>query len=210
MSARVNLLPREIEERNVARRRAVGLGIGVLVLIGLLVLAYLFQLSRVGDAEDRLAAKQAEVDELRQELGQLVEFQELEQRSETAADLLQVALGDEVSFAGMLQDLAAVFPTDSEVRSLNASIQEQPVIQLGATRVPIGTLNFSGASVNDHAPGLERLMLELGKVAAFSNVYFSSSVAQEDSSVVNFTIEIDLGPELRTLRYVDGLPEELR
>lgn len=210
MSARVNLLPPEVEERNVARRRTVAMGIAGLVLVGVLVAAYLFQLGRVGDTEDRLEAQQQRVDQLNSELTQLAEFQELERRSDIAEDLLEAALGDEVTMAGLMQDLAAVFPSDTELRDLIVTLSEAPTPELGATRVPIGRMILNGASVNDHAPGLERLMLELSKVAAFSNVYFTGSTQIQDTSAVEFNVEVDLGPELRTNRYTDGLPEELR
>lgn len=209
MSARVNLLPREVEERNRARRERVALGIGALVLVGLLALAYVWKLGQVGDARAELEDAEAQVAELEAELSTLQEFEDLERRTVQAEALLEAALGDEVTMAGALQDLAAVVPTDTELDNVTITIGE-PAIQLGAQRVPIGSLTSTGATVGDHAPGLERLLIQLGKVAAFNNVFFTQATADEATGAVSFTIEVDLGQELFTRRYTDGLPEELR
>lgn len=208
--ARVNLIPREIEERNRARRQWILAGIGGLVLVGLLVIAYLFQLGRVSDAQDRLEAEQQIIADLQAELDTLEEFRELETRLETACGLLEVALGDEITMAGAMQDLAAVVPSDTEIDTLTITVEPDAEAPLGATRIPIGSVLATGMTVNSHAPGLERLLLELAKVAAFDNVYFTQAVLDEATGAVGFSIDVGLGPEIRTLRYVDCLPEELR
>lgn len=207
---RVNLIPREVEERNRARQQWTLAGIAGLVLVVLLVGAYLFQLGRVSDAEDRLAEERAVVNELEAELTTLEEFRALEDRLQVSCEFLQVALADEVTMAGALQDLAAVTPTNTEIDTLQLTLEPEATPPLGAVRVPIGSLLATGLTLDSHAPGLERLLLELGKVAAFDNVYFTEATLDETTGAVSFSLDVDLGPELRTLRYVDCLPEELR
>lgn len=209
MSARVNLLPHEVADKNRAARQrtaAAGAGAGLLVL---LAAAYLFQANRVGNAREELAEQEAEVARLQAELADLQEFEALAARREAGAQLLAAALGDEVSFAGVLQDLAAVYPAGAQLESLSVSLTETEEVPLGALRPALGVATASGATLQGHAPGLERILLELDKVAAFSNVFFSNSTRGEDD-VSAFSLEFDLGPEALTLRYADGLPEELR
>lgn len=208
MSVRVNLLPGEVAERNRAARQRAGLAAGAVALLGLLGLLYLVQLNRVGDAQDQLALEQARVAELQAEVADLQEFQDLQARREAMNTLLSTAFAGEVSTAGLLQDLAAVFPADSELDSLGITLAETTP-ELGATRLAIGRLTGAGATLFGHAPGLERLLLELGKVAGFANVYFSNSVVDE-TGVSTFSFDLDLGDEALTRRYADGLPEELR
>lgn len=210
MSVRVNLLPGEVAERNRVARQRAGLAAAAVGFLGLLGLVYLVQLNRVGDAQEQLEAEQARVAELEAEVADLQEFQELEQRAEASAAILATALGNEASFAGVLQDLAAVMPSDAELDSLaittSADAAPPAAGELVAAR---GTISMTGRTLRGHAPGLERLLLELDKVASFSAVFFSSSTVDEDE-VGTFSVELNLGDEILTRRYVDGLPEELR
>jgi Tfp pilus assembly protein PilN len=211
MSPRVNLLPGEVEARNRASRQRVGLGIGAVLLIAVLVVAYLFQAGRVNDVEEQLAAEQQELAALEADLATLREFDELERRTTEAQSLLTAALGLEASLAGVLQDLAAVMPTDADLLTLTLSVAAPgEVPPLGADRVGYGTLAASGRTTRGHAPGLERLLLDLEKPAAFGDVYFGSSVLDEEQGFATFTVEVALGREILTGRYATGLPEELR
>lgn len=206
---RVNLLPREVEEEDVARRQRLLVVVLALLLVAVMAVLYVLQLNRVSDAEEELAAEQATRRQLQQEVEALQEFARLEERVGQAAGTLTTALGGEVTVAGILQDIAAVMPTDAALATLNISLGEtdQGTFALGGPAV--GRVSGSGQSLRGHAPGVERFLLEFDKVAAFSNVFFSGSTVDEEGTTT-FTFEIDLGPEMRTGRYGDGLPEELR
>ena len=208
MSVRVNLLPGEVAERNRAARQRALMGAGAVGVLGLLGVAYLFQVNRVNDAQAELEAEQARVTELQAELAELSEFQELQGRLEAANTLVATAFDGEVSMAGVLQDLAAVYPTDAQLEELSIALTD-PTADLGAIRVAIGRMTASGATLQGHAPGLERLLLELDKVASFSNVFFTNST-QDEEGIAAFSLDVDLGDEVLTRRYADGLPEELR
>lgn len=209
MSVRVNLLPGEVAERNRAARQRAGLAAGAVGFVGVLGLLYLVQLNRVGDAQEQLEAEQARVAELQADVAELQEFQELASRRDAADTLMAGAFADEVSFAGILQDVAAVYPTDAQLETLTVALATEAEAQLGAVFVPIGRVTATGATLQGHAPGLERLLLELDKVASFSNVFFSNST-QSEEGIAAFTLDVDLGDDARTGRYADGLPEELR
>jgi Tfp pilus assembly protein PilN len=218
MSVRVNLLPQATKERaRVSRQRVTVLG-AFLALVGILGVAYWFQVSRVTERETVLAAEQARVEELQGEFADLNEFQQLQQRRDRADGILAAALSEEVSFAGVLQDLAAVTPSSTWLESLNLSLLDEPSVPLGAERSMIGRLTTSGIETQSHAPGLERLLLELDKVVSFGNVFFTNStiVGDErefvggDGDESTFSLEMDLDLEARTGRYVEGVPEVLR
>lgn len=208
---RVNLLPGEIEQENVRRRNLLLLGAGGLVVVALLVVGYLYQVDRVDDAEDRLAIQERELQTLQADLGRLSEFRDLQRQLETADQMIATALGGEVSFAGVLQDVAAVMPAEAELDSLDLTLTPEAGGGLGDRPVVLGRLALTGRSLGGHAPGLERLLLELEKIAAFSDLFVTSSSLSEETTldVVQFNVEADLGPEARTGRYQQGLPEEL-
>lgn len=210
MSVRVNLLPSEVAERNRAARQRAGMAAGAVGLVGLLGLVYLVRANEVSNAQEQLEAEQARVQALEADIAELQEFQDLQSRRDAVDTLLATAFDREVSFAGILQDVAAVYPTDAQLESLTVALTTgEAAAELGSVVLPIGRITASGATLQGHAPGLERLLLELDKVAAFSNVFFTNST-QSEEGVAAFTLDVDLGDEARTGRYVDGLPEELR
>jgi hypothetical protein len=214
MSVRVNLLPQEQTARQAAARQRNGVIAGGVAVVALLGVVTLWQNGRVSDAEDRLAAEQTVLAGLQAEENELGEFAELESRTAESDQLIVEALAGESSFAGVLQDVASVMPADAQLESLTLTVAP-PVPgtepETGTESASLGTMVAVGKSLNDHAPGLERLLIELDKVAAFHDLFFTSSVLEEpDDPYPTFTVEAQLGPEILTGRYFDGVPEDLR
>lgn len=210
MSVRVNLLPQEQFARAAAARQRNSLIAGVALVLAILVALTLWQNGRVRDAEDRLAEEQALLASLQAEVAQLNEFAELEERIDRSNALIVQALGNEVSLASILQDVALVMPSDAQLDSFSINVTpEVPVAGIESTS--LGTLTASGQTLNSHAPGLERLLLEFDKAAAFHDLFFTSSTLQDpDEAYASFTFDAQLGPEILTGRYVDGVPGGLR
>lgn len=214
MSVRVNLLPRETYARQAAARQRLVAGVLGALLLVILAGVYVFQLQRVSDAEEELAVEQERVDELRAEVASLAEFGELQQRREAMEEVIIQTLGREVTVAGVLQDLAAVMPADAQLDSLSVTVGEPSTDT--TTRAPtIGELSVTGKSLESHAPGVERFLISLDKVASFVDLHVSSSslegdVDEDDDRTVSFDVDGQIGPEVLTRRYADGLPEELR
>lgn len=198
-TVRVNLLPVEVDRRNAARRvqaAAAGAGVGVLVLLGVV---YLWQVGQVNAAKDELASQEAQVQALQAEVNDLSEFQRLADQGVLLDQVIIALLAEEISFEGVLQDLAAVFPSDAAISSL--SITSNP----GGTARVAGTAQ----SLLGHAPGLERVLIALEKVAAFENVFFGGS-AMAPNGITDFSVTFDVTPLVLTGRYANGLPEALR
>ena len=210
MSVRVNLLPRETYARQLASRQRGLAGIAALCLLLVLGGVYWWQLARVSDAADELAVEEARVADLQAEVAALTEFDELQVRHEEAESAMRATLQGEVTFAGLLQDVAAVMPADSQMDSLSITIEPSNEDEApGATAV--GTFTATGQTLTSHAPGVERLLLSLDKVASFSDLFVNSStLGDAEQDIASFSIEAEIGPEVMTGRYADGLPEELR
>lgn len=205
---RVDLLPQESKERKRATRRRGWIIACFVVLVTVLAGLSLMQEGRLTAAEARLAEEEATLASLRSREGTLVEFADLERQVAAAREMVPQALGDEMTVAGLLQDLASVMPVDAQLESLALTFEQEQPADAGAT---VGSLVLTGRSVNEHAPGLERLLLELEKVAAVREVHVNTSALESlDATQAEFVIELRLGDELRTDRYVDGLPEDLR
>lgn len=211
MTVRVNLLPREVEERNRAvRQRALATGAGALLVLGLAG-GYLYQVRQVGAAEDQLAAEQDRLQALEAEVATLREYEDLESRVTASESLLATALGGEASFAGLMQDVAAVVPSDVALTQVTVTLGGDDDARPGDAEAvtTAGTLTVEGNTTSGHAPGMHRFLLQLEKVAAFDDVYFSRSELTDDG-LTEFSIDVELGPEILTGRYLAGLPEELR
>lgn len=213
MSIRVNLLPREELERERRRRALMGLAVAGGVLVVVLVGLYLLQAGRVDRAEEQLRAAEERRGQVQAQLRALDQYAELERRRDEAVDVVKATMATDVTFAGVLQDLAAVMPNEAAMTTLTvtmAEAEEAGAAEEGFALGPSsGAISGTGETLRQHAPGVERFLLEFDKIAAFFNVFLSNSTLDEEGVTV-FTFEADLGPEVFTGRYLDGLPEELR
>lgn len=210
MSVKVNLLPQESKRDAAAQQQRVGAGIAGLVLIGLLGGAWYYQQTRIDDAEQRLAEQQQVLADRQARQGELAVYAELRAEREAADQKIIASLGGEISAAGIMQDLALVFPPNAELSDMQFTVTDPTqAAPAGATRIRYGTLSLSGRTLAGHAPGLEGLLLDIERIAANSNVFFTTATLDQDDAIA-FEIEVDLGEEVLTGRYAQGLPEELR
>ena len=82
---------------------------------------------------------------------------------------------------------------------------EQPV------DAPVGAFSVTGKTLTSHAPGVERVLLSLDKIVSFRELHLNSSTLDEqDEPIATFTLEGLIGPDSKTERYADGLPEDFR
>ncbi len=216
MSVRVNLLPPEQARREAAARQR-----GFLLLSGLLLLVLLgagwwWAASQVSDAEDRLEAARAETQAIQLQVDALADIRDLANRRDQALDRLTLTLANEASLAGLLQDVALVVPSDSQLESMDLTVAPggaEGEVPIGTQPGSIGTLSLTAKTLSAHAPGVERFLLELDKVIAFRDLFVNSSALDDpsgDGDVATFSIDASIGPEAYTGRYYGGLPEELR
>lgn len=215
MSVRVNLLPREFEERSRQRRLA---GLGVLVVlawVGLLAFLLLGKLGAVDDARATRDAAQAQVNQLQAEVNALAQFQQLATNLSAGNDVLATAMANEVSWAQLLNDVALTIPSTTSLTDMTASILDLPPGGIGGDVFvenevsDIGVMNLDGYTVDRLAPGVEAVLLRFGEVENFFQQYLSTAQQASilDVEVTDFTADVLLSEDLRTQRYADGLPE---
>ena len=202
MSVRVNLLPREVQQRSDATRSRILMAVAALVVLGVLAAVTFVQRGRISDAEDRLAAVEATNQQLQADVVALQPFADLESRADEAVTTVGAALGNEGSMATILQDLSAVMPPTAEFSSLAVTLSQEPLSPArGGDRLVYGQLVATGQVLDGLAPGVERLIIDVDRVAAFDNAYVTTSTVDEEG-IVEFTLEVELGPEALTGRYV--------
>lgn len=207
-SVRVNLLPREIEERRVGRRVAGFSVFGVVLVVALLGLLYFMKVTELRAAEEEREVVQSQVDALNAEIAELAQYRQLAEELEARNALLATAMADEVSFARVLNDLALAFPNNSSLRTLTATLQE-PVAPTGAAEPAVLSLTFNGYSVERYAPGVETVVVEFDRVPMFFRTFVTTAQQEEiaDTGVTGFSGSVHLSDEAQTKRYADGLPE---
>ena len=208
MSVRVNLLPEATKQRGRENQQRLIAGGAVALVLLALGGVWFWASSQVRQAEDRLADEQAITAGLRSEQAELVAFRDLADRRERVDAVLTDSLGNEVSVAGILQDLAAVMPDDAQFDTLTINIQPEG----GVASAAIGSVTITGQSLTSHAPGVERILLSLEKLATFGDLFLNSSTLdiEADDPIVTFSVDGAIQVEARTDRYAEGLPEELR
>ena len=201
MTARVNLLPGTVRERDAATRQRVVAGAVVVVVIAALAVATLLQRGVLQDAEEELADAEAELADAQAEVAELALYEDLEQRTADADVILSAAMGDEATLAGLLQDIALVTPPEGALRTLSISFEPDAS--------GVGSFNAQMEVLDSHAPGAERFLLQLERAVGFRNVFPGASILDEND-IATFPVTVQLGHEYRTERYDDGLPEVLR
>lgn len=201
MSVRVNLLPGEVQQRSEATRSRVLAALAGLVVIVVLAGLTLLQRGEIAEAQDQLAVVQATNQQLQADIAALQPFADLEARAQSSVETVELALGDEGSLATVLQDLSAVLPPNAQIDTLAIALSgDAQAPSPGGDRLIVGRIQASGKVLEGVAPGVERLVIDLDRVAAFDNAYVTTSVI-DDEGVATFTLEIELGPEVLTGRY---------
>jgi hypothetical protein len=213
MSVRVNLLPREVSAKRGERRATTFTALGVLLFALLLGGLYLMKLGEIREAEDERDQVQAEVSRLEAELASLEQFRQLADELEARNAALASSMGQEISFARVLNDFSLTFPASSSMRSLELAAQasQEPgegEINFGEA---VALLSYDGYSVERYAPGVETVLVEFDKVRSFFNTFIGSAQVEEldGTEVTGFQGAVQLSDEALTNRYADGLPEEV-
>lgn len=203
MSVRVNLLPRAAKaSAKSGRQRLITLVLVLVFLLGLTA-ASLWQRGQLSTANDELAVAEDELALARADVAGLQQYADLERQVDSSRALVAEALGDQVTVAGILQDLAMLMPADIDIGSLSISLPQQTEPDLPPD-APVGTLNFSGESTESIAPGIERLLIQIERIAGYRDPHVSTATV-DDEDVVSYNLDVELGPELLTRRFIDGV-----
>lgn len=216
MSARVNLLPPQIAERKRARRVAQLSTASVACVALALGTGYVAKLDAVEASLAQRDDAQGRVSTLQQRVAALDEYRQLDHRLAAGNDQLAVAMADEVSWARILNDVSMAFPSTGSLESLAGDLvkDEDPTVPPEgkvADGDPVGSIVFTGYSVERFAPGVESVLVDFDEARGFFGSYLATanSMDRADTEVTNFNGHVRLDEDVRTNRYVDGLPEEV-
>lgn len=193
----VNLLPPEIRSRRTLRRVQARLALGlvlVLLVAGLGTVAVMFDEQ---NAQEELAAQEAEVDKLTAEQATYAEVPLTKSQIARAEAARAYGMSTEVLWVDFLRAIQAVVPPGVTVETLTINAPS-PVVPAATVMDPlagasIGSITFVGRSAT--LPDVAAWLDGLNTVPGFSNAAFSSAeVADADGAVtyeLTSTVQID-------------------
>ncbi len=196
----VNLLPREIKQRQEIRRRTLLVAAGGVVVVALLVFLWVLQDMRLSDVNKKLATQNTIDTQLEQQVNS-PKLQKSEAKlSEFQARkvLIRQALDGRVAWSGALRDLSDTLPERLWLTSLSGALSSTgapgttSTSVLGAAPQIIGNIQFSGDSLDTDTLAL--LLTRLEEVHGWRNSWLSSAqqVQIGTTTVYSFSGSVDL------------------
>lgn len=209
---RVNLMPPEIAEADRFRRLQLAMGGAVLVSAVVVGGLYYHAHSGISAAQSQVSSAQAQQTSLQAKVNSLGSVKQTFAEVQTKQQLLQQAMGQEIRWSYVLNDLSLRIPSDVWLTGVQATefttgigtpSSSTPVAPLpGATSSNIGTVSFAGVGFkhDDVATWLDAIAKEKG----FAQPIFSSSteVAIGTRGVVDFGSSVVLTDSALSNRFV--------
>ena len=206
---RVNLMPPDIAEKRAFRRVQMGLGAAALASVGVVGLLFMSASSSVSSAQEDLDAASATQVKLQKEVASYASVTADYATAEAAQQQLVTAMGDEVRYSQLLNDLSLSVPSNVWLSNLtftqtqpNAAAAAKPgAAAPAAADAGIGTLTVNGVgwTHDDVALWLE----SLSKQKTYVNPYFSLSTEAYIGTrkTVNFSSTVTVTPAAQSGRY---------
>ena len=186
--SQVNLLPPDVQAAQRQRRLAGVVALAGVGVIGLILVFYVLQLSKLAGIRADIEDQERNNQNLLAEIDRLQEFEDLQARLQAKQELLNQVFANEVSFSGLLMDVSRVIPSTAALTSLSASKQEPTPSSGGATlligRIDVAALGIDYDSVASWLTRLERVR---GWVNPWVN-----SIADPATGPVTYTSGVDL------------------
>ena len=203
---RVNLLPPEIAERVVFQKIQLGLGAAILAAVGVVGLLYVSASHGVTSAQADLDTANSQESSLQQASARYSNVTAVYNHAAAAQAMLTTAMGTEVRYSQLLNDLSLTVPSNVWLSNL-AYTSTAPAAGVAAAAVPaaaagIGTFTATAVafSHDDVAVWLE----SVAGLRTYANPYFSTSTEGllGTRKVVNFSTTAVLTPSALSGRYL--------
>jgi Tfp pilus assembly protein PilN len=208
--SQVNLLPPELRERQVARRRTALVAVIGGAIVVLVLALFFFQNMRLASIEDDLVAQEQANADLQNQIQQLQPYAELQATLAAKQQLVNTLYLNEISWASVLLDVSRVIPDESYLTQLTGQISVPTGSQVGAPPTEglvaelIGNMSFSGVARQTEtiASWLTRLEQVQGWVNPWVN---NAQESGELTRIYTFDGGLDLTQEATTLRGRGGV-----
>lgn len=210
----VDLLPRELRERQRARAFTMAVGVGVLLVFFIFALMYLLQVGRLSEAEEDLSAQSTANAKLERQIQGLGQYEQLKQAVSEREALAAEMLRGHVLWSGVLRDISRVIPADMWLTSMSGSLAGATAGTTDPSQPPppptgsapssttvaaapgsgvVGSIQFEGVAFEQ--PTVASWLRRLEEVTGWVNSWVMSSSKDEATSggaQVHFTGSVDL------------------
>lgn len=199
--SQVNLLPREILQRQRMRRLSYLIGLAAAALVALIFLFYLVQVGTLGGVREDIDQQERTNQGIQAQIQTLQEFEDLRAEAQRKQELLDAAFAGEMSFSGVLTDVSRLIPGTAFLNEM--SIQMTAPAQPTEPDVPATTPTFVGAisfgGVSTEYDTVADLLTRLERVEGWVNPWVQSA-AEAEGTGVTFTTGVDLSEDVLTQR----------
>jgi Tfp pilus assembly protein PilN len=194
----VNLLPREVQQRQTVRRRTGLVAVLGAVVVGAILAFWFLQGVRLNKLDDQVAAQEATNAALQQQVTSLQKYAEQQAAAEQQKAVLQSALTDTVEWSGVLNDVSRIQPDKMWLSGLTGSVSPPST----ATTVPgapttgatplIGSIAFQGNSLDTDT--IATWLTKLESVKGWVNSWVSGAQVGDvnGTPVWSFNSTVDL------------------
>jgi Tfp pilus assembly protein PilN len=203
---RVNLMPPEIADAERFRRLQLAMGSAVLLAAVVVGALYMHAKSGISSAQTQVDQAQSQQTSLQGQLDKLASVKQTFAEVQGKQALLQQAMGPEIRWSYVLNDLSLRVPNNVWLTGIQATENIGGAVPTtaalpGSTATDIGTISFAGVGSrhDDVANWLDSLAREKG----FSQPTFSSSVESAIGavSVVDFATSVNVDTKALSNRY---------
>ena len=217
MMRRIELLPESYLKRQKERR-----SITMILLAGLLVLLLLLvwwvKLGfDVDSTNDRLAEVEAQNRNLRTQIAELKQFEELEAEVNEKRQALVAVMTGDVDWPLLLTEIAMAVPGELWLTSLSGSAGNTegsaPVATETApirvsSKTPTGRISFAGTSLS--MPGVAKWLIRQEVSKRFDAIFLSDATLTEEfsSDAFDFQSTLELNENALSERFLGDLEEE--
>ena len=209
--SQVNLLPPDIVQAQVYRRRTSAVLVAGALALVLVLGFYLVQTGRLGDVNDEIDAQNATNASIQASIAEKQKFADLQAEAQARQQLLGAAYAGEVSFSALLMDFSRVIPSDAYVDSLALQIADSSAPEAAAPAASgvatnlIGTITGSGQAVSIDT--LSVFLTRLEQVKGWVNPWMSTVSRNEEVSGYDYSLSVDLTDDIVTERGKGGTPD---
>jgi Tfp pilus assembly protein PilN len=203
--SQVNLLPPEIVQRQILRRRTSMIALlGGVVVLAVLVF-YFLQTARLSGVEDDIAAQEATNASITSQIAGLQEFATLQATAQAKQNLLASAYANEISFSGLLMDMSRVIPSDAYLDTMTIATTlpdaaSAAVTTPSTTPLPtfVGSIQTGGKGLSVET--LATYLTRLESVKGWVNPWMNSISKETGTTAYSFTSGVDLTDAVITTR----------
>jgi Tfp pilus assembly protein PilN len=194
--SQVNLLPPDILAAQRQRRLASVVALAGVGVIGLILVFYVLQVSKVSGIRSDIEAQEQNNRSLQTDIEALRAFEALRERAQAKQELLDSVFANEISFSGLLMDVSRVIPSTAALTSLTVSSQEPTPTPGGSTQLT-GRIDIAGLAFDYET--LASWLTRLERVRGWVNPWVTS-IADPEVGPITYTSGVDLTAAVVTSR----------